>query len=117
VIKTAVLLATAALVTHVADAIPKLDVAAVCRATTDTPSDKSKIKSCMDSEQRTREQLAANWKNYSAASRAQCSNEMASAYHASYTELVSCLEMANPEMMKSPASTSIEEPPKSKLKR
>jgi hypothetical protein len=42
---------------------------------------------------------------------------MASAYHASYTELVSCLEMANPEMMKSPASTSIEEPPKSKLKR
>ncbi len=115
-IKTAVLLATAALVTNVADAPPKLDVAAVCRATTDTPSDKSKFKSCLDSEQRTREQLAADWKNYSAASRAQCSNEMVSAYHASYTELVSCLEMANPEMMKSPASAATGAPPKSKLK-
>src|SRR4051812_46501343 len=105
------------LVTHVADGIPKLDVAAVCKATTDTPSDKAKIKSCIDSEQHTREQLAANWKNYSAVSRAQCSNEMTGAYHASYTELVSCLEMANPEMMKPPESSASGELPKGKAKR
>lgn len=80
--------------------VPNLDTKAACHGASDTPQDKGQIQSCLDAEARIRKEVSENWGHYSAASRSQCGTEMAHAYHASYVELISCLEMANPNMMK-----------------
>jgi hypothetical protein len=99
VVFTAILLSSAALAAS--PGVPNIDAKAACRGASDTPQDKSQVQSCLDAEVRIRKQLTENWGHYSAASRSQCGGEMAHAYHASYVELISCLEMANPDMMKS----------------
>jgi hypothetical protein len=83
-----------------ADSVPRIDFAKVCRATSGTPVGKDQLKTCLDSESRVRDELGQNWSRYSVASRAQCTSGIATAYHASYIELISCLEMANPGMAK-----------------
>lgn len=80
--------------------VPTLDASASCHGATEALQDKGQAKNCMDAEARIRKDLVDNWSRYSAASRAQCSSELAHAYHASYVELISCLEMANPTMMR-----------------
>jgi hypothetical protein len=80
----------------VADQVPRLDIEKTCRAVAGTPVDKAKIQTCIEAEKKVRQELADNWTRYSAASRAQCSSGIATAYHATYVELVSFLEMANP---------------------
>lgn len=108
--KTLILLAAVACAAFTSDAlaagsgVPTLDTAAACHAATDALGDKNQVKNCMDAETRIRKELADNWSRYSASSRSQCSNELAHAYHASYVELISCLEMANPNMMKANAA-------------
>jgi hypothetical protein len=78
----------------VADNVPSWDVTASCRAAglvayAQTPSER--VKSCLASEQRTREELTKNWSNFPAADRIGCVKSLT--FSPTYTELVTCLEM------------------------
>lgn len=88
--------------------VPSIDVTAACHGAADglqdKAQDKAQVQSCKDSEARIRKELTENWSRYTATSRSQCSSELAHAYHASYVELISCLEMANPTMMRNKTS-------------
>jgi hypothetical protein len=86
-----------------ADSVPRIDFTRVCRSTSGTPINKDQLKTCLDSEGKIRDELGQNWTKYSAASRAQCTSGLQTAYHPSYIELISCLEMANPSMSKARA--------------
>jgi hypothetical protein len=85
--------------------VHRIDVTAACHGAADglqdKAADKAQVQSCVAAEMRIRKDLGDNWSRYSAASRTQCSTELSHAYHASYVELISCLEMANPTMMRS----------------
>jgi hypothetical protein len=92
------------------DRVPVLDVEPVCRGiaeqggatlhdplmthvfpktqTVDTKKD------CVDSEQRIRSQLTNAWQKFDAADRAHCIVESEMGGESSYTELITCLEMA-----------------------
>jgi hypothetical protein len=83
-----------------AESVPRIDFMKVCRSTSGSPVNKDQLKTCLDSEGKVRDELAQNWGKYSAASRAQCTSGLQGAYHPSYIELISCLEMANPDMAK-----------------
>jgi hypothetical protein len=49
------------------------------------------VKSCLASEQRTREELTKNWSNFPAEDRIGCVKSLT--FSPTYTELVTCLEM------------------------
>jgi hypothetical protein len=49
---------------------------------------------CVNSEQRIRHQLTTAWQGFDAADRAHCINESEMGGESSYTELITCLEMA-----------------------
>ncbi len=83
-----------------ADSVPRIDFGKVCRSTSGTPVNKDQLKTCLDSEGKVRDELSQNWSKYSVASRAQCTTGIQTAYHPSYIELISCLEMANPGLAK-----------------
>src|SRR5262245_35150598 len=77
----------------VADGVPNWDLTASCRAAgtagySQTPSERSK--SCLGSEQRTREELNKNWSTFPAADRIGCVKSLT--FSPTYTELLSCLE-------------------------
>src|ERR1700683_2472572 len=92
------------------DGVPILDVEPVCRgiaeqggATLHDPLmahafPKPQIvnikKDCVDSEQRIRNQLMTAWERFDAADRAHCISESEMGGESSYTELITCLEMA-----------------------
>jgi hypothetical protein len=78
----------------VADNVPSWDVTASCRgaASAGYVQDTSQnFKNCLDSEQRTREQLNKNWSTFPAADRIECVK--AQTFEPTYTELATCLEM------------------------
>jgi hypothetical protein len=92
------------------DRVPLLDVEPVCQgiaeqggATLHDPlmaheSPKSATvntkKDCVDSEQHLRNQLVTAWERFDAADRAHCVRESEMGGESSYTELLTCLEMA-----------------------
>src|SRR6202021_3749912 len=51
-------------------------------------------KDCVNSEQRIRNQLMTAWERFDAADRAHCISESEMGGQSSYTELITCLEMA-----------------------
>ena len=79
----------------VADGVPKLDVTPSCRgaaqagyiATTD-----ERLKSCVDTEHRTRDQLDKTWSGFPAGDRAWCVSSI-KGFQPTYSELATCLEM------------------------
>jgi hypothetical protein len=79
----------------VADGVPSWDLTASCRAAgsiggfDQTPSER--LKSCLASEQRTREQLNKDWSTFPAADRIGCVKSLT--FSPTYTELLTCLEM------------------------
>jgi hypothetical protein len=79
----------------VADGVPNWDLTASCRAAgtisgyAQTPDER--MKSCLASEQRTREELSKNWSTFPAADRVGCVKSLT--FSPTYTELVTCLEM------------------------
>jgi hypothetical protein len=77
-----------------ADSVPSWDLTASCRAAasagySETPNER--VKSCLASEQRTREEITKNWSNFPAADRIGCVKSLT--FSPTYTELVTCLEM------------------------
>ena len=51
-------------------------------------------KNCLESEQATRDELVKQWSSFNAADKISCVNELRMGGESSYTELLTCLEMA-----------------------
>jgi hypothetical protein len=85
----------------VADDVPTLNVQEVCRGIAEqggvTFHDAAvgdEKKNCIDSEKAVRDQLVKEWSSFAAPDKVACTNESRTGGEASYTELLTCLEMA-----------------------
>jgi hypothetical protein len=82
------------------DEIPTLDVKPVCRGIASQGSDpleaglQSSFEQCTQSEQQVREQLKKEWPTFSGADKGHCITLAKTGGESSYTELLTCLEMA-----------------------
>src|SRR5262245_46756376 len=77
------------------DGVPNWDVSSSCRAAAKvayTENASEREKSCMESENRTREKLAADWSTFPAEERTRCIKSI-EWFSPTYTELVACIEM------------------------
>jgi len=89
------------LIMPVSDGVPTLNVEQVCQGIaqqggvsfhdTDIADEK---KNCLDSEQAVRDELVKQWSSFSPADKTACTNESKMGGESSYTELLTCLEMA-----------------------
>jgi hypothetical protein len=96
-----VLILGAHLIMPVADSVPTLNVDQVCTGIAqqggvsfhdaDITEEKQ---NCLDSEQATRNELAKQWSSFAPADKTACTNESRMGGDSSYTELLTCLEMA-----------------------
>jgi hypothetical protein len=91
----------AQLMMPVADSVPTLNVEQVCQGiaqqggvTFHDPAIAQEKKDCLDSEQEIRDELVKKWSSFSAADKIACTNEARMGGDSSYTELLTCLEMA-----------------------
>lgn len=91
----------AQLLMPIADSVPVLNVQQVCDGiaqqggvTFHDPQIGQERKDCLDSEKSTREELVKQWSSFMAADKVACTNEAEMGGDSSYTELLTCLEMA-----------------------
>jgi hypothetical protein len=91
----------AQLMMPVADSVPQLNVEQVCEGiaqqggvTFHDPAIAQEKKNCLDSEQATRDEIAKQWSSFMPADKTSCVNESRMGGDSSYTELLTCLEMA-----------------------
>jgi hypothetical protein len=83
------------------DSVPTLNVDQVCTGIAqqggvtfhDSAVGQEK-KDCMDSEQAIRDELVKQWGSFNASDKVHCTNESRMGGESSYTELLTCLEMA-----------------------
>lgn len=85
----------------VAYGVPRLNVEQVCQGiaqqggvTFHDPAIAAEKKNCIEGELQIRDQLAKEWSSFPAADRTHCVNESVMGGESSYTELLTCLEMA-----------------------
>ena len=97
----AVLVLGAHLAVPAADSVPSLNVEQVCQGiaqqggvTFHDPQIAQEKKDCLDSEQAIRDELAKQWSNFNATDKVACTNKSRMGGDSSYTELLTCLEMA-----------------------
>jgi hypothetical protein len=94
-------LALAAQLVIPVDSVPTLNVDQVCTGIAqqggvtfhDSAVGQEK-KDCMDSEQAIRDELVKQWGSFNASDKVHCTNESRMGGESSYTELLTCLEMA-----------------------
>jgi hypothetical protein len=91
----------AQLMMPVADGVPTLNVEQVCQGiaqqggvTFHDSAVAQEKKDCLDSEQSTRDEIVKQWSTFSATDKVACTNESRMGGDSSYTELLTCLEMA-----------------------
>jgi len=91
----------AQLVLAVADGVPNLNVEQVCDGiakqggvTFHDPAIAQEKKNCLESEEVIRQQLVKQWSSFAPADKVSCVNESRMGGESSYTELLTCLEMA-----------------------
>jgi hypothetical protein len=89
------------LVMPVADSVPVLNVDQVCQGiaqqggvTFHDSAVGNEKKNCLDSEQATRDELVKQWSTFAPPDKTACTNESRMGGDSSYTELLTCLEMA-----------------------
>jgi hypothetical protein len=97
----AVLALGARLVVPAADSVPILNVNPVCQGiaqqggvTYHDSSVAQEKQDCVQSEKEVRDQLVKQWPNFAASDKNSCVNESRMGGDSSYTELLTCLEMA-----------------------
>jgi len=79
----------------VADEVPTFDVKPSCEAAAEAAgAQEGRLQSCIQSEQQARQQLVQQWTQFRASDRALCSKTASAGGMATYTELITCLEMA-----------------------
>jgi hypothetical protein len=83
------------------DSVPNLNVEPVCKGIAEQggvtfrdPAVPEEKKKCIESELAVREQLVKEWSSFSAGDRTHCIDETIMGGESSYTELITCLEMA-----------------------
>lgn len=80
----------------VSDGVPRWDVTKSCRGAAQAAGPgkegEDRFKSCLASEQKTREKLEGDWSTYPAGDRLKCI-ESIKWFEPTYTELAACLEM------------------------
>jgi hypothetical protein len=83
------------------DNVPSLNVEQVCEGIAQQggvsfrdPNIAVEKKNCLDSEHATRDELVKQWSSFSGADKTACTNEATMGGDSSYTELLTCLEMA-----------------------
>src|SRR5262249_455339 len=81
------------------DDIPTLDVRPVCRGIASQSEleaglQRTNFEQCVQSEQATREQLKKEWSTFTTADKSHCVNLAKTGGESSYTELITCMEMA-----------------------
>jgi hypothetical protein len=81
--------------------VPELNIEQVCRGIAEQggvtfrdPAIAVEKKSCLDSEKSVREQLIKEWSNFTESDKTSCVTEARMGGDSSYTELLTCLEMA-----------------------
>jgi hypothetical protein len=91
----------AQLMMSVVDSVPQLNVEQVCEGiaqqggvTFHDPAIAQEKKNCLQSEQSTRDELVKQWSTFSPSDKISCVNESRMGGESSYTELLTCLEMA-----------------------
>jgi hypothetical protein len=89
------------LVMPVADSVPVLNVDQVCQGiaqqggvTFHDSAVGDEKKNCLDSEKATRDELVKQWSTFAPPDKTACTNESRMGGDSSYTELLTCLEMA-----------------------
>ena len=78
-----------------ADGVPKLDVTPSCKGAANAgyiATTQDRLQRCIDSEHRTRDELAKGWPSFPASARTFCLSSIAR-FEPTYTELATCLEM------------------------
>jgi hypothetical protein len=88
-------------VLRVSDSVPTLNVEQVCQGIAqqggvtfhDSAIGEEK-KNCLDSEQAVRDQIVKEWSTFAPGDKTACTNESRMGGDSSYTELLTCLEMA-----------------------
>src|SRR3954468_15987838 len=78
-----------------ADAVPTLNVTPSCKGAAAAgyiATTEARLQTCIDSEHRTRDQLAKDWKSFPATAWTFCLSSIAG-FEPTYTELATCLEM------------------------
>jgi hypothetical protein len=97
----AALALSAHLAMPVVDSVPVLNVEPVCQGIAQQggvsfhdPAIAKEKQDCMQSEQEVRDQLVKQWSSFSASDRISCVSEAKMGGDSSYTELLTCLEMA-----------------------
>jgi hypothetical protein len=85
----------------VVDKVPSLNVEQVCDGIAQQggvsfhdPNIAVEKKNCLDSEHAIRDEIAKQWSGFSASDKTACTNEATMGGDSSYTELLTCLEMA-----------------------
>lgn len=83
------------------DSVPSLNVEQVCEGIAQQggvsfrdPNIAVEKKNCLDSEHATRDELVKQWPSFSPSDKSACTNEATMGGESSYTELLTCLEMA-----------------------
>jgi hypothetical protein len=76
------------------DAVPNFNVDASCQAAAQQAPAADFMTVCRNSEQRAHDEIARQWSQLSAADKTQCVPAAKAGGHATYTELLTCLEMA-----------------------
>jgi hypothetical protein len=89
------------LLVPVVDGVPALNVEQVCKGIAQQggvsfrdPNIAVEKKNCLDSEHATRDELTKQWSSFSTPDKNACTNEATMGGDSSYTELLTCLEMA-----------------------
>jgi hypothetical protein len=97
-----------------ADDVPVLDIKPVCRGIADQSAEPGEtggpdlaFEQCVQSEQQVRKDLIKEWPTFSTDDRGHCVKEATMGGEASYTDLITCLEMARDvKELNSPKKTS-----------
>ncbi len=83
------------------DSVPTLNVEQVCEGIAQQggvsfrdPNIAVEKKNCLDSEHATRDELVKQWSSFAPSDKSACTNEATMGGDSSYTELLTCLEMA-----------------------
>jgi hypothetical protein len=74
--------------------LPRLNVEPSCRAAAQRAGDPSYVQICLRKEQEARQQIEQLWREFTAGDKAQCMPRSRVFERATYTELLTCLEMA-----------------------
>ena len=76
------------------DGVPTFNVEPSCRAAAQQATSPEYLSVCRNSEQRAHDEIARQWPQLNAADRAQCVPAATAGGNPTYTELLTCLEMA-----------------------